>query len=57
MPEFSGQGANLQKSVVFSENLRFGVSLSPYHWDHNYYTQYLISGNLLGLQLQSQLQL
>ena len=28
MLEFAGEGVNLQKSAVFCENLRFGLSLS-----------------------------
>ena len=30
MLEFPGEGVNLRKSAVFCENLRFGLSLSPY---------------------------
>ena len=30
MLEFPGEGVNLQKSAVFCENLRFGLSLSPW---------------------------
>ena len=30
MLEFPGEGVNLRKSAVFCENLRFGLSLSPW---------------------------
>ena len=30
MLEIPGEGVNLRKSAVFCENLRFGLSLSPY---------------------------